>query len=518
MGSGLYDELRAALHAVWIRRWVALGVAWGICLLGWLVVSQIPNQYESRARVFVQLRQMLPVGSGGVSEAEQSKDVDRIRQTLTSSVNLQKVVRGTDIAQSVSSDRDVADRVAALQKAITITSAQDNLFEISAKIANAGNSDAANAKLARQVVQKLIDIFVEDNLSNNRDSSSQSLQFLDQQLTLRQQQLQEAEAKRADFQSQFLGSLPGTGSLDDRMSAARTQLAQIDSDLAAANSSLAAVNGQMAGTTPSIAGSGGTAGSAGPARARLAAIQGQIADARAKGWTDNHPDMIALRNQLAAASAAARGEPLVGGSGGAGGSPNPLYLSLQSMRADKASQVAALQERKSQITRDLIALETKIAQSPGVAAEQSAIDRDYQVLKDQYNKLLADREQVKLQNQVQTQTDAVKFSVIDPPTAPRAPIAPNRPLFLTAVLLLGVMAGIGAAWALSQVRSTFPTAARLEKASGMTVIGSIGETISAAQVAFRRRRVRQFAGAAGALGCAWALLLGLEFVQRGMVA
>ena len=513
MGSGLYDELRAALHAVWIRRWIALGVAWGICLLGWLVVSQIPNQYESKARVFVQLRNVLPAGSGGLNQAEQAKDVDRIRQTLTSAVNLQKVVRGTDIGTTVSSDRDVADRVAALQKAIKITSTQDNLFEVSATIANASASDAANAKLARQVVQKLIDIFVEDNLSNNRDSSSQSLQFLDQQLTVRQQQLQEAEAKRADFQSQFLGSLPGTGTLDDRMSAARTQLAQIDGDLAAASSSLAAVNGQMAGTSPSVAGSGGA--SAGPARARLAAIQGQIAEGRARGWTDSHPDMVALRNQLAAANAAARGEPL---NGGEGGSPNPLYLSLQSMRADKAAQVAALQERKSQISRDLSALENKMTQSPGVAAEQSAIDRDYTVLKDQYNKLLADREQVKLQNQVQTQTDAVKFSVIDPPTMPRAPTAPNRPLLLTAVLLLGLVGGIGAAWALSQIRSTFPTAARLEKASGMPVIGSIGETISAAQIEFRRRRTRMFAGGAGALACAWALLLGLEFVQRGMIA
>lgn len=515
MGSGLFDELRAALHAVWIRRWVALGVAWGICLIGWLVVSQIPNQYESRARVFVQLRNVLPT-QNGVTQAEQTKAVDRIRQTLTSAVNLQKVVRGTDIAQTVSSDRDVADRVAGLQKAIKITSTQDNLFEISATIANAGASDADNARLARQIVQKLIDIFVEDNLSNNRDETSQSLAFLDNQLAARQRQLQDAETKRADFQTKFLGSLPGTGTLDDRMSQARTQLAQIDSDLAAAQSSLAAVNGQMAGTSPTIAGGGTAAAAAGPARARLQAIQGQIAEGRGRGWTDNHPDMIALRNQLAAATAAARGEPA--GGGGDGGSPNPLYLSLKSMQADKAAQVAALTERRNQITRDLNSFDAKIAQSPGAAAQQAAIDRDYQVLRDQYNQLLADREQTSLRNQVQTQTDAVKFNVVDPPTSPRAPIAPNRPLFLTGVLILGLCGGIGAAWALSQLRTTFATASRLEKASGMPILGSIGETVSAAQVALRRRRLRLFAGGAGALAGAWALLLGLEFFQRGMVA
>ena len=516
MGSSLYDEFRAALHAVWTRRWVALGVAWGICLLGWLVVSQIPNQYESRARVFVQLRPVLPAGSGGLSQDQQTKDIDRIRQTLTSAVNLQKVVRGTDIANTVADDRDVADRVTALQKAIKITSTQDNLFEISATIANAGTSDATNAKLARQVVQKLIDIFVEDNLSSNRATTSQSLQFLDQQLEQRQRALQTAEAKRTEFQTQFLGSLPGTGTLDDRMAAARSQLAQIDSDLAAAQSSLAAVNGQMAGTAASIAGAGGTS-SAGPARARVAAITGQLAEARGRGWTDNHPDVIALKNQLAIAQAAARGEPLIGG-GGAGGSPNPLYLSLQAMQADKAAQVAALTERKAQISGGLAGIEGKMAQSPGVAAEQGAIDRDYTVLKDQYDKLLSDREQVSLQNQVQTQTDAVKFSVIDPPTFPRKPIAPNRPLFLTGVLLLGLFGGVGAAWGLSQVRATFATASRLERASGMPVLGSIGEMVTAAQTEIRRRKLRLFAGGAGALGVAWALLLGLEFVQRGMVA
>ncbi|MBC9031193.1 chain-length determining protein [Sphingomonas sp. JC676] len=505
MGS-LYDEVRAALHAVWMKRWVALAVAWAICVAGWMVVSQMPNQYESRARVFVQLRQILPTQTGNVA-LEQQKDIDRIRQTLTSAVNLEKVVRGTDMAKTVATDRDVADRVAGLQKAIKLTAQQDNLFEIAVT--------GPNGKMARQIAQKLIDIFVEDNLADNRDQTSQSLRFLDQQLDVRQKALQEAEAKKADFQSRYLGALPGTGSLDDRIGAARTQLAQIQSDLAAAQSSLAAINGQMAGTAANVPGAAGTA-MAGPARARLAAIQGQLADARAKGWTDNHPDVIALKSQLSAATAAARSEPVISNGGGATG--NPLYLSLRSMQADKASQVAALNQRKAQIEGDLAALNAKIADSPGVAAEQGQIEREYSVLKDQYDKLLTDREQVRINSQAQTETDAVKFSVIDPPTQPRAPTAPNRPLLLTAVLIAGLGAGVAAAFALGKLRSTFDTAARLEKASGLPVIGSIGEVVTAAQVALRRQRLTLFAGGLGALGLAYLGLVGVEFVQRGMGA
>ena len=68
--NGLYDEARLALHAIWTRRWIALAAAWGICILGWLVVAQIPNSYDSHARVFVEMQSVLP-NKIGITDAEQ---------------------------------------------------------------------------------------------------------------------------------------------------------------------------------------------------------------------------------------------------------------------------------------------------------------------------------------------------------------------------------------------------------------------------------------------------------------
>lgn len=501
MGN-IFDEIRAALHAVWMRRWVALAVAWAVCLAGWLVVSQMPNKYESHARIFVQLRQILPT-DGLQAQNDAQKDIDRVRQTLTSAVNLEKVVRGTDLAKTVQTDRDVADRIAALQGMIKLTAQQDNLFEITVT--------AGSGKLAKQVAQKLIDIFVEDNLSGTRDETNQSLAFLDQQIDSRQKALQDAEQKKSDFEARYLGSLPGTGSLNDRMSAARTQLSQVETDLAAAQSGVNTLTAQMAGTSSASPGGGGVAG---PARARLAALQGQIADGRARGWTDNHPDMVALRSQLAQATAAARSEPLSAGGGGS----NPLYLSLQAMRADKVTQVASLTQRRDAINADLQKLQAAMTDNPAAAAEQASIDRDYQVLKDQYDKLLADREQVRLRSSAQSATDGAKFNVVDPPTQPRAPTAPNRPMLLTAVLIAGLGAGAAAAFAFAKLKTTFSTASRLEKASGMPVIGSIGEVLTSAQIAMRRKKLTLFAGGALALCAAWLGLIGVEMLQRGMGA
>ena len=499
--GGLYEEVRIALHAIWHRRWVALVAAWAICLAGWLVVSQIPNRYESVARVQVDISSVLQ-DKVGISGQDQQRAVDRVRQTLASAVNLEKVVRGTDLANTVANDRDVADRVAGLQKTIKVVADADNLVVISAT--------AGSPKLARAIVQKLIDIFVEQNMAGNKEENASTLQFLDQQLADRQRQLADADAKRTNFQTNVLGTLPGTGSASDRVGAARTQIAQIDQDLATAQAALAAVNGQMSGTAATV--SGGY--SAGPARARLSAIQGQIADARVRGYTDAHPDMIALRGQLAAAQSAAAREPMSGG----GGSANPVYLQLRSMQAEKAATVNGLQMKRAQIQGSVDAFQQRISADPSAAGDQDKAERDYQVLKDSYDKLLSDREDIRLRGQVQTQTSSIKFAVTDPPTAPRTPTAPNRPLLLTGVLIAGLAGGLGAAFLLGQLRTTFPTAGRLERAADLPVIGAIGEVVTLAQRLDRRRKLRWFAGGAASLGVAYVALIGVEFVQRGMAA
>ena len=67
--DGLYNQIRIALHQVWRRRWLAAGVAWGVAVLGWLVIALIPNSYEAKARLFIQQQQVfanLP-GSTGAS-------------------------------------------------------------------------------------------------------------------------------------------------------------------------------------------------------------------------------------------------------------------------------------------------------------------------------------------------------------------------------------------------------------------------------------------------------------------
>jgi polysaccharide biosynthesis transport protein len=508
--DGLYEQVRIAIHQVWRRRWLALAVAWGLCLVGWLVVALIPNTYESKARVFVQMQSILP-NQVGISAQEREGDLNRVKQTLTSSDNLAKVVRRTELNNLVASDRDLAVQVAALREAIKVTAQPDNMFEISATARISGFSNRQNAKLSSAIVQGLLDIFVEQNMVGDRDEANQSLAFLDQQLKAREKQLQEAEQRRVEFEQRYLGLLPGEGSIGARMAAARAELAGIDQQLMQSQSSLSALRGQLAATPPSMPAYGGE--SAGGARGQLAALEAQLSQYSAQGWTESHPDVIRLKNQIARLKPMAAREPA-----GAGTMPNPSWVSLKGMVAEKEGQVQAAATRKAQLQADLASLGNRQASEPGVAAEQDRLNQDYDALKRQYDKLLEDRDQVRLRADVRSQTDAVKFKVIDPPSQPNVPLTPNRPLLLTLILFVGLGAGAGTAYVLGQIQTTFPTQNRLAEATGLPVLGSIGELLNDAAKARQRQRLVWLGGGAGALGAAWAVLLAIEFWQRSTVA
>lgn len=502
--NSLYDEFRIAVHSVWNRRWLALAVAWGVCLLGWLVVALIPNKYESKAQIQVRTQSMLS-SQAGFDPQNQRRNIQQLAQTLISSANLAKVVRGTDLGSTIATDQELAGKIEGLRANIEVKAEQDDFFAISAK--------QPSGKLARDVVQKLIDVAEEDNLAGDQKATSQTLRFLDTQIEARQKELAEAEAKRVAYETQNLGLLPGVGSVSQRMEASRAELSQIDSQLIQARSALAALNGQLAGTpatlnTPSQGGGG--------APSALGQAQGELASMRARGFTDSHPDVVTVKNQIAALRSAGGG----GGSSGGGAyrTPNPAYSSLQSMQAERGAAVTALQARKSALQSDMAQLAAKQTAEPGVAAEYQRINRDYEVLKAQYDKLVLERDQIRLRGQAETQTDAVQFRVVKEPSLSNVPAAPNRPLLLAAVLIAGIGAGIGSAFALGHLQTNFPTAAKLERASGLPVIGSISQMLTGEQRVQRKQKMKLFYGASGGLVAVCAMLLVAEFIQRGLTA
>jgi uncharacterized protein involved in exopolysaccharide biosynthesis len=194
--------------------------------------------------------------------------------------------------------------------------------------------------------------------------------------------------------------------------------------------------------------------------------------------TDAHPVVIALKHQIALVTAklakmAARKQIAPS----PGMVANPAYRDLTIKLADKKVGIAELRQRLADSGKNLETLEEEARQAPSIAAEYLNLSRDYGIVKKNYEDLLQRREAAEL---------IVK--TIDPPEVPILPAGPNRLLLVSIVLIGGIGAGIGLAFILSELDTSFSTTTSLQ-VFPFPVLGSIAEV-----EASKTRRRRRFQG------------------------
>ena len=117
-------------------------------------------------------------------------------------------------------------------------------------------------------------------------------------------------------------------------------------------------------------------------------------------------------------------------------------------------------------------------------AEYTDMNRDYEVLRRNYEELIGRREAMRLSAAADTNAEKIKLQVVDPPQVPQIPVAPNRIALITGVLPLGIAAGVAVGLVLQQFDTSFHTIEEL-RALGLPVVGSI--SLIAARVPLHRR-------------------------------
>jgi uncharacterized protein involved in exopolysaccharide biosynthesis len=179
--EAIYTEIRIALYAIWRMRWLALAVAWAFCLVGWVMVMRVPAAYESSARIQVQVKSLFADGA----ENDMQRNVDRVRQSLTSTEILKRVVRTVSNGERPLTSYESLSLIGALRSGISITAQGDDLLEIKTRISLKGISEQQTAAIARNVTQKLIEIFIQENVIGSKANNAETLSFLDQELARR---------------------------------------------------------------------------------------------------------------------------------------------------------------------------------------------------------------------------------------------------------------------------------------------------------------------------------------------
>ncbi|WP_395403727.1 Wzz/FepE/Etk N-terminal domain-containing protein [Pseudoduganella sp. UC29_106] len=86
------------LKAIGKYRWYAVIITWVVAVIGWIVVYQLPNDYQASARVYVDTQSILkPLMSGMTTMPNVEQQVMFMRRTLISRPNVERVLRMVDL-------------------------------------------------------------------------------------------------------------------------------------------------------------------------------------------------------------------------------------------------------------------------------------------------------------------------------------------------------------------------------------------------------------------------------------
>jgi polysaccharide chain length determinant protein (PEP-CTERM system associated) len=487
--------IRQYVNAAWRRRWIGVAVAWLVCIFGWTAITFIPNEYESSARLYVDADAVLtPLLSGIAADSAPSSQLEILMRTLLSRPNLEKVISKTDLDLSVTSASDRERLVKELSTTIRVVPQTRTLFTISYR--------NQSPKLAHDVVQTLLTMFVEKATGSNRTDMENARRFLEHQISSYEQQLRAAEKRRADFRAKYMDVLPNDAAPTSLgLEQARGQVKQLQGQLQDAITRRDALKAEVDKTPALVVVENTPAGIAAAAagQTRLQQAKEQLRELLLRD-TPQHPDVIAQKKLIAELEAhpdrtAASNAP--GGTDAKRMVPNPIYDSLKVRLLDADSQVSSLRRQLDEATQHKDRIEKLQREQPGLLAEYQDMDRDYGVLRHNYEELLGRLQSANIAQAADTQADKVKLQIVDPPEMPRIPAAPNRVLLVTAVLVSGIGAGTVLVLLLSQLDRSFNTVDEL-RGLGLPVLGGVS-VIRTRSILRRLMTFMRFASAVGML-------------------
>jgi polysaccharide chain length determinant protein (PEP-CTERM system associated) len=291
--------------------------------------------------------------------------------------------------------------------------------------------------------------------------------------------LREAERKKSEFQTRYYDLLPSAENGTSRLEQARLDVQKITEDLNDAIAERDSLQKQLDAEQQyetiekPVSAPVGNEGLSTAPQTRLAQLRTQLETAKAT-LTEQHPVVIALRHQIAAAQAEADKAAVTRKKAGlsAQNIANPVYIEMAHQLSDKETKIASLRRRLVSAEEDRDKIEDEARRAPSVGAEYLNLDRDYEVVKKNYTELLARRESARIAENADKKGDKIDIKTIDTPEVPTLPSSPNRPLFLSMVLVAGFGAGVGVAFVLSQIDSSFSTTTSLQSL-GLPILGSI---------------------------------------------
>ena len=493
-------KLKWLVRAVAKRRWLALAVAALVAVAAGVGITTVPDRYEASARVYVDTQTVLkPLMSGLAFQPDIDQQVRMLASTLISRPNVERLIRMPEMHLEVSSGSAREALITRLMTQIKVTpAAAGNLYEISYK--------GASPERAQRLVQATVDMFVRAGSGEKKRDSQDAGRFIEEQIRTYETKLVEAEDRLKDFKVRNFGT-SGVSGQDyfSRMSALTEQVNKLKVELGAAQQTRDSYARQLASEEPLLPVEP-VAKSVAPAvleaEARLEA-QKKTLDELLRRYTEVHPDVSSTRRVIAQLEvivadrkeAEERAIAKAGAAGSAGkAATSPVYQKLRISLAEADALVASVSSQLGALQGQLNQIRAAAGRMPQIEAEFAQLNRDYDIIRKNYDAMVARRESATLGMKLDDSSQLAEFKVVEPPRVSPSPVFPSRLHLAVIAVLASLIAGVAAAVVADQMQPTFDDARSLREFAGRPVIGTLSTLTTPRRKREQQLSLLRFAG------------------------
>jgi uncharacterized protein involved in exopolysaccharide biosynthesis len=477
------------------RKWLGLGVAAAVLVIGAIITFLWPTAYTSTAVILIEEPDVPEELVQTTVTTFAAQQIQLINQRVMTRSNLAAIIEEFDLypeqreyLPTLMLTEDVQEQVQLDLINVELTDPNSGRPTLDT-IAFTLGFEHENPRTAQQVANELVDLYLSENVRSRTVQTAETSDFLTAEVERLDAEVSRLEKQLAGFKEENKDSLPELTQLnlqiiqrtedqlleiqrqkqaaEERRILLQAQLAQIDKmsptiladgraivapedQLKALQTELAMLEGKYSADHPDVVRvrrelkalreqTGITADLADTAPA-LSDARTRLAQAR-ETYSAEHPEVLRLEREVAAlAQANTRQRDLADSQVRP---DNPAYIQIAAQIEGLDADRNALAEQERQLRQRIADIEANMLRAPQVEQELFALQRQLQTATQRYVAMRDRQFGAEMGQALESQSKGERFVLVEPPDLPLIPSSPNRPVLLLLLLLLAPAIGIG---------------------------------------------------------------------------
>jgi polysaccharide chain length determinant protein (PEP-CTERM system associated) len=473
-----FEDILDALQKKWY--WVTIPFIFFMFLGLWLYVV-LPKEYESSTLIFIEPQEIPSnyVMATVTSAVEQR--VKTLALEVMSRTNLEQIITEMKLyPRERTRGVPIEILVNALRKKINVTVAgndernRTSSFTISFRW--------FDPTTAADVTNRLASLIIESNTRMRSSQASETTVFLEKQLADLKISLEEYEKKLQAFKTSHMGELPeqvqtNTATLINLQNSLDT----IQRTLTDARNRKISIEGQLSLLEASKPGS-----TSSQRDQRLTELKSRLEDMKSN-YTPEHPEIIKLTEQIKELESKKEGA--------SEGYSNPRAVELRTQLRAINSEISGLERDAARVNSKINQYQGRVENAPKMEQELSTLMRDYEITKENYQKLLDKLLEAKRAENMEKRQQGEQFRILDFAKPSQSPIQTNRLRIMLICLAIGLCAGAGVILLIEIQDSTIKSISQLEDLEkGIACISAIPLSLTGNDKKLKKRTAIIFIG------------------------